>query len=161
MPRNMRKFTCFNCQLHVRAARVSHFLDLFCACSAAFLNLAFMNSSSLLSFHQVGQIVPGQCLAQLMAMPLAIVRSWGEHAVFITEQTSRCCMVCLMPKSQVSCSFENPYFNMFTLDRPTCVRNRLSAHQVVQGFFAPAGTCSSALMLMCTLALRIFKFNRI
>ena len=43
---------------------------------------------------------------------------------------------------------------MFTLDRPTCVRNRLSAFQVVQGFSAPAGRCSSALMLRCTLASR-------
>ena len=46
---------------------------------------------------------------------------------------------------------ENPHFNMFTLDRPTCLRNRLSAFQVVQGFSAPAGRCSSALMLRCTL----------
>ena len=104
------------------------------------------HSSSFLSFHhesQVGQIVPSQCLAQPMAMPLAIVRSWGEQAVFIMGQTSMCCVVCLMPQSQVSCSFENPHFNMFTLDRPTCVRNRLSAFQVVQGFSAPAGMCSS------------------
>ena len=63
----------------------------------------------------------------------------------IMEQTSRCCMVCLMPQSQISCSLENPHFNMFTLDRPTCVRNRLSAFQVVQGLSAPAGRCSSAL----------------
>ena len=49
--------------------------------------------------------------------------------------TSACCMVCLVPQSQVSGSFENPHFNMFTLqlDRPTCVRNRLSAFQVSQG----------------------------
>ena len=72
----------------------------------------------------------------------------------IMGQTSRCCMVCLMPQSQVSCSLENPHFNMFTLDRPTCVRSRLSAFQVVQGFSAPAGRCSSALMLRCTLASR-------
>ena len=69
-------------------------------------------------------------------------------------QTSRRCMVYLMPQSQVSCSLENPHFNMFTLDRPTCVRSRLSAFQVVQGFSAPAGRCSSALMLRCTLASR-------
>ena len=69
-------------------------------------------------------------------------------------QTSRCCMVCLMPQSHVSCSLENPHFNIFTLDRPTCVRNRLSAFQVVQGFSAPAGRCSSGLMLRCTLASR-------
>ena len=41
----------------------------------------------------------------------------------------------------------------FALDRPTCVRNRLSAFQVVQGFSAPAGMCSSALMLRSTGAL--------
>ena len=36
--------------------------------------------------------------------------------------------------------------DMFTLDRSTCVRNRFSAFQVVQGFSTPAGRCSSALM---------------
>ena len=74
----------------------------------------------------------------------------------IMGETSRCCMVCLMPQSQVSGSLENPHFNMFTLDRPTCVRNRLSAFQVVQGFSAPAGRCLSALnqMSRCTLASR-------
>ena len=74
----------------------------------------------------------------------------------IMGQTSRCkcCMVCLMPQSQVSGSVENLHFNMLTLDRPTCVRNRLSAFQVVQGFSAPAGRCSSALMSRCTLASR-------
>ena len=93
------------------------------------------SSSSFLSFHQesyVSQIVPSQCLAQPMAMSLAVVRSWGEQAVSIMGQTSRCCMVCLMPQSQVSGSVENPHFNMLTLDRPTWVRNRLSAFQVVQ-----------------------------
>ena len=90
-----------------------------------------------------------------MAMSLAVGRPWGradsvQHGV----QTSRCCMVCLMPQSQVSCSLENPHFNMFTLDRPTCVRSRLSAFLVVQGFSVPAGRCSSALMLRCTLASR-------
>ena len=54
----------------------------------------------------------------------------------------------------VSCSLGNPHFNMFTLDRLTCVRNRLSVFQVVQGFNAPAGRCSSAQMLRCTLASR-------
>ena len=44
--------------------------------------------------------------------------------------------------------------SQFTLDRPTCVRNRLSAFQVVQGFSALAGRCSSALILRCTLASR-------
>ena len=111
-------------------------------------------SSSFLSFHQesyVRQIVPSQCLAQRMAMSLAVVRSWGEQAVSIRGQTSRCC---LMPQSQVSCSLENPSFNMFTHDRPTCVRSRLSAYQVAQGLSAPAGRCSSELMLRCTLASR-------
>ena len=107
-----------------------------------------------MSFHQesyVRQIVPSQCLAQPMAMSLAVVRYWGKQAVSIIGQTSRCC---LMPQSQVSCSLENPHFNMFTLDRPTCVRSRLSSFQVVQGFSAPAGRCSSALMLRCTLMSR-------
>ena len=116
------------------------------------------DSSSFLSFHQesyVCQIVPSQCLAQPMAMPLAVARSWGEQAVSIIGQTSRCCMVCLMPQSHVSCSLENPHFSsIFTLDRPTCERNRLRAFQVVQGFSAPAGRCSSGLMLRCTLASR-------
>ena len=49
----------------------------------------------------------------------------------IMGQTCRCCMVCLMPQSHVSCSLENPHFIMFTLDRATCVRNRLSAFHVV------------------------------
>ena len=102
----------------------------------------------------VRQIVPSQCLAQPMAMPLAILRSWGQQAVSIMGQTSRCCMVCLMPQSHVSCSLENPHFNMFTLDRPTCVHNWLSAFQVVQGFSAAAERCSSALMLRCTLVSR-------
>ena len=73
------------------------------------------SSSSFLSFHQesyVRQIVPSQCLAQPMAMPLAVARSWGEQAVSIMGQTSRCCMVCLMPQSHVSCSLENPHFNI-------------------------------------------------
>ena len=39
---------------------------------------------------------------------------------------------------------------MFTLDRPTCARSRLSAFQVVQGFSASAGRCSSALMKVHT-----------
>ena len=110
-----------------------------------------------MSFHYesyVHQIVPSQCLAQPMAMSLAIVRSWGEQAVSIMGQNSRYCMVCLMPQSPVSCLLENPHFNMFTLDRPTCVRNRLSAFQVVQGFSAPGGRFSSALMLRCTLVSR-------
>ena len=108
-------------------------------------------SSSCLSFHQesyVRQIVPSQCLAQPMAMPLAVARYWGEQAVSIMGQTSRCCMVCLMPQSHVSCSMENPHFSIFTLDRPTCERNRLRAFQFVQGFSAPAGRCSSVVVVM-------------
>ena len=116
------------------------------------------HSSSFLFFHQesyVRQIVPSQCLAQPMVMPLALARSWGEQAVSIMGQTTRCCMVCLMPQSHISCSLENPHFNIFTLDRPTCiVCNWLSAFQVVQGFSVPAGRCSSGLMLRCTLASR-------
>ena len=82
--------------------------------------------------------------------------STREQAVSIMGQTMQyigaCCMICLMPQSQVSCSLENPHFNMFTLDRPTCVCNRLRAFQVVQGFSTPTGRCSSVLMLRCTLA---------
>ena len=43
---------------------------------------------------------------------------------------------------------------MFPLDRPICVRNRLSACQVVQGLSVLAGRCSSAKLLGCTLASR-------
>ena len=73
------------------------------------------------------QIVPSQCLAQPVAMPLAVARSWIEQTMFIVWLTSICCMVCLMPPSQVSGSFEYPHLSMFTHDWPTCVRNRLSA----------------------------------
>ena len=45
---------------------------------------------------------PPLCLAQPIAMSLAVVRYWGEQRVFIMGQTSRCCMVCVMPQSQVS-----------------------------------------------------------
>ena len=67
--------------------------------------------------------------------------------MFIMGQTSRCCMVCLMPQSQVSVSFEYPHFDMFTLDRPTCVRNQLSAVQVVQGF----SSCASWKVFNCSI----------
>ena len=66
-------------------------------------------SSSFLSFHQesnVLQIVRHQCLAQPMAIPWAVVRSLVEQAVSIVGQTSRWCMLCLIPQSQVSVSFE-------------------------------------------------------
>ena len=43
---------------------------------------------------------------------IAFVRSWGEQAESIVGQTSRCCMVCLMPLSQVSYSLENPHFSL-------------------------------------------------
>ena len=101
------------------------------------------------------QIVPSQCLAQPMAMSLAVARSWGVHAVSIMGQTSRCCIVCLIPQSHIiSGSFEYPHLSIIALDRPTCVRNRLSAFHVGQGFSAPAGRCSSAQMSRCTLASR-------
>ena len=119
-------------------------------------NLYSNHSSSFLCFHQesyVCQIVPSQCLAQPMAMPLAVARSWGEQAVSIMGQTSRCCMVCLMPQSHVSCSLEDPHFNISTLDRPTCAFQVVQGFSV-QGFSAPAGRCSSGLMLRCTLASR-------
>ena len=45
------------------------------------------------------QIVPSQCLAWPMAMLVAVASSWVEQAAFIIGQTSRCCMVCLMPQS--------------------------------------------------------------
>ena len=79
----------------------------------------------------------------------------------IMGQTSRCCMVCLMPQSHVSCSLENPHFSIFTLDRPTCERNRLRAFQVVQGFSAPAGRCSSGLMLRCRVIVRVIVAVRV
>ena len=44
---------------------------------------------------------------------------------------------------------------MFTLDRPTCVGNLLSAFQIVRGLSAPAGRCSSTVMLLSTLASRV------
>ena len=72
----------------------------------------------------------------------------------IMGQTTSCCMVCLMPQTHVSCSLENSHFNIFTLDRPSCVRNRLSAFQVVHGLSAPSGMCTSALTLRCPLASR-------
>ena len=82
-----------------------------------------------------------QCLAQPMGMPLAVVSSWVEQAVLTMGQNSRCCMVCMMPQSQVSVkSFEYPHFGMFTLDRTTCVRNRLSVFQVVQGLRVMRGS---------------------
>ena len=88
----------------------------------------------------------------------SVVRSWVKHAGSVHHGADQnrplCCMVCLMPQSQVSGSFKYSHFNMFSLDRPTCVRNRLSAFQVVQRFSSPAGKCSSALMLRCTLASR-------
>ena len=42
--------------------------------------------------------------------------------MFIMGQTSRCCMVCLMPLSQVSVSFEYPHVDVFTLVRQTCTQ---------------------------------------
>ena len=62
------------------------------------------------------QIVPSQCLAQPMTMPLALVRYWVEQAVYIVGQPSGCCMVCLMPRTQLSGSLEFSHVSMFTLD---------------------------------------------
>ena len=95
--------------------------------------------------------IPGTADGDVVSRWQALGRADSVHH---GGQPCRCCMVCLMPQSQVSCSLENPHFNMFTLDRPTCVRSRLSAFLVVQGFSVPAGRCSSALMLRCTLASR-------
>ena len=47
-----------------------------------------------------------------------VVRSWGEQAVSIMGQTSRCCMVCLMPQSQVSGTFE--YLKVHVCYVPMC-----------------------------------------
>ena len=113
---------------------------------------------NILQESYVSKIVSPLWLAQPMAMSLAVVRSWESRQCPSWGRPvgvgGPCCMVCLMPQSQVSGSLENPHFKMFTLDRPTCVRNRLSAFQVVQGFSVPAGRCSSALMSRCTLASR-------
>ncbi len=37
------------------------------------------------------------------------------------------------PPAQLVCLMPHPHFDIFALDRPTCVRNRLSAFQVSQG----------------------------
>ena len=68
----------------------------------------------------------------------------------IMGQTSRCCMVCLMPQSHVSVTFVYAHLRMFTFDRPTCVRNRGSAFRVFPRLSAPGGRCSSELTLRCT-----------
>ena len=94
------------------------------------------------------KMVPSQCLAQLVAMPLAVFGSWGEQAVTIVGQTSRCCMVCHSHKFLVR--FKIP--TLICSHLTGRLRNRLSAFQVVQGFSEPAGRCSSALMLRCNLA---------
>ena len=84
--------------------------------------------SSLLSFNQSPVIVSN------ISLPMS------GTADGTMGQTSRCCMVCLMPQSQVSVSLEYSHLSMFTLDRPTCVRNWFSAFQVVQGLSAPGGS---------------------
>ena len=122
------------------------------------LTLTLHSSSSFLSFHQesyVRQMVPSGLPMLGTADGDAVSRCQVFGRAGSVGQTSRCCMLCLMPQSHVSCSLENPHFNIFTLDRPTCVRNRLRAFQVVQGFSAPAGRCSSGLMLRCTLGARV------
>ena len=99
-----------------RGRRITTWLkDLATQANISYKEAITIPSSSFCSFHQesyVRQIVPSQCLTQPMAMPLAVARSWGEQAVSIMGQTSRCCMVCLMPQSHVSCSLENPHFNI-------------------------------------------------
>ena len=101
------------------------------------------------------QIVPSKCLAQPMAMSLAVVRSWGEQAVFIIWQTSRCCMVYLMPQSQVSGSFEYPHLGTFNLHRPTYVRHRFSVFCICVNacfcscFHVCDGSCMSTCLCAC------------
>ena len=78
--------------------RTYHVFCTFCVSersTSMFFSTVRYRSSSLLSFQQsnCSQIVPSQCLAQPMAMPLAVVRTWVEQAVFIMGQTSRCCMI--------------------------------------------------------------------
>ena len=77
-------------------------------------------------------------------LPLPVVRFWVEKAVLMLHG---------LPDATVTGFWVIwiSSLNMFTHDRPTCVRNRLSAFLVVHGFSAPAGSCSSAVMLMCTL----------
>ena len=97
--------------------------------------------------------MPGTVDSDVVSRCQVLVRAGCVHP----GQISRRCTVCLMPQSQASCSLENPTSTCSPLDRPTCVRSRLSAFQVVQalqGFSAPARRCSSALMLRCTLASR-------
>ena len=67
-------------------------------------------------------------------------RAGSVHHVVDHGQTKIYCMVCLMSQSQVSASFEYSHLNMFTLDRQTCVRNRLNAFQVGYAVLAPTIT---------------------
>ena len=129
-----------------------------CCSSVADASVAESRSTGLkpspfLSFHQshVKSCPPG---VPATADGDVISRCLVEQAVFIMGQISRCCMVCLMPQSQVSGSFEYLHFNMFILDRQNCLCNLLSASHDTQGFSAPAGRCWSALMVRCTLAYR-------
>ena len=70
------------------------------------------------------------------ALPLRvnkhIVQFHSTVFIIIDISTLDVALVCPMPQSQVSASLENPHFkfNMFTIDRPTCARNQLSAFQV-------------------------------
>ena len=100
------------------------------------------------SYRAPPPLMPGTADGDAVSRCQVLERAGSVHH----GQTSRCCTACLTTQSRVSCSLGNQHFNMSTLDRPTWVRNRLSAFQVVQGFSAPAGRCSSALMIRCTLA---------
>ena len=94
------------------------------------------------------------CLAQPMAMSLAVARSWGRAGSVrhgADQDSARPVGIawCLFDATVTRFLFrlKIPTLTvMFILDRPTCVRNRLSAFQVVQGFSVLAGRCSSALI---------------
>ena len=47
------------------------------------------------------------------------------QAAFIMGQTSRCCIICPMPQSQVSGSFGNPHFN---IERQSLVLVQIKRH---------------------------------
>ena len=77
------------------------------------------------------QLVPSQCLAQSTAMSLAVVRSWVEPGS-VHHGTP---MLHGLPDAIFTSVWVvriSP-LNMFTLVRPICVRNRLSAFHVAFG----------------------------
>ena len=98
-----------------------NFIYLFIYCNHnKYLPIIYLNlfTSSFLSFHQEScpsnRALPMP--AEPMAMPLAVVRSWGEQTVSSWGRpVGVACMVCLMPQSHVSYSLENPHFNTFTI----------------------------------------------